>query len=166
MAVGNWWLSSGRWQEFSLCRFCIVFLFFDREVSFLLCCCHAQYHSGGCCFCICNLIMHLIKEMKFLLRLFAHSRRWHRAFAFMIFPALSSAVCVLFALFFFAFSFSCGVLFCFPPQLERVFPNPAVLFSHNFFECGLDLGSFTMRRVGVTPLSLSIIQLRNLHSNG
>lgn len=162
-------LSSGRWKLYPFFRltFSSPATAGAAERNFLLCR-HAQ-DLQGFCHCFCNLIMHLIKEMKFLLRLFAHSRRWHRAFLLWFnHPNPTCHTCVLpFGLFPFAFS----PFPTFPPFFLRIFPNTAVLFSHNFFECGLDLGTFTMRQKkggmlpGIPTFPSPISQSENLHCN-
>lgn len=101
--------------------------------------------------------MHLIKEMKFLLRLFAYPLAGSsRVFAFML-PCqgvcvpvcVCLRVCVLPFCWLFCFvchiphtSFSTASERCFPCFLP---PSAAFLFSHNFFECGWISAIFTMR---------------------
>lgn len=100
------------------------------------CCCCCRY----CC-CFCNLIMHLIKEMKFLLRLFAYSlagssRRFyvnHARVWVHVCACVCVSVCVL--------PFCCLFRFvCHIPHFSvarcQLPSSSAFLFSHNFFECG------------------------------
>lgn len=105
-------------------------------------CCFCCYCHCCCCCCFCNLIMHLIKEMKFLLRLFAYSLAGSSR-RFYVYPA-RVWVCVYMCV------CACGCIaillpvpFCLPystlfshvPPAEPP-PSSTFLFSHNFFECG------------------------------